>query len=252
MPAIHHIVLSVTRNALPLNTVLPAISGNPRVGEVLTATTGTWTAQPTGYVIVWYRGNSSISVGSTYVPTASDVSSTLTVQVTATNAAGSNTAQSLPTQAVSPASTPTGDTILLENGSRLLLENGSYVLIEAAAVVTSDTAILLENGSRLLLENGSILLQEAASLPVASGSAVLMESGSRILLESGSILLIEADPPPPVATGDVLLMENGDRLLLESGFYILRDTTLAPTNAFQDTSGSYILDVSGNYINQVS
>ena len=94
--------------APPANTVLPTITGTARVGQTLSATTGNWTGSPTSFGFQWQRcdaaGNACVGiVGATagaYVVAASDSGATLRVSVTATNAAGSATATSLPTAAV--------------------------------------------------------------------------------------------------------------------------------------------------------
>lgn len=216
MPAIHHAILGLTRNPLPIITTLPVISGVPRVNEVLSASTGSWFGKPTSFTYVWYRGIQSIATGNTYTPTTSDISARLTVRVTATNEFGSTTVESLPTDIVASVTAASGDVLLLENGDRLLLEDGSFVLLETPPVLPSNV-LLLENGDRLLLEDGSFILLEEQ----------------------------------PSVTGESLLLETGYDLLTESGFRILLDLLEAPTDAILDVSGSYMLDVSGNYIRQV-
>jgi len=98
----------VTASAGPTNTALPTILGTPQVGQTLTATTGTWAGNPTGFGFQWQRCNSSgnecaaipSQTAGTYVVSAADVGSTLRVSVTATNATGSTTAVSAPTAPV--------------------------------------------------------------------------------------------------------------------------------------------------------
>lgn len=92
--------------AVPVNTVLPAITGTAIEGETLTASTGTWTGfAPITYARQWKRGGVAISgaTGATYVQTAADVGSALTITVTATNAGGSASATSAATGAVGAA-----------------------------------------------------------------------------------------------------------------------------------------------------
>lgn len=70
----------------PLNTVLPTISGTAQVGQVLTATTGTWTGTaPTSYTYVWTVGGTVASgaTTSTYTPVTGDIGKTVTVTVNA-------------------------------------------------------------------------------------------------------------------------------------------------------------------------
>jgi Ig domain of plant-specific actin-binding protein len=95
----------------PTNTSLPSISGSTTLGQLLTLTQGTWTGAPTTYQAQWLRcsssGGSCVAIagatGSSYAITSADVGVTLAVSVSATNAAGSTTASSLPTQQISTA-----------------------------------------------------------------------------------------------------------------------------------------------------
>jgi hypothetical protein len=102
--------------AAPVNTVAPTISGTPQVGQVLTANNGTWTNSPTSFAYQWLRcnggGNACVNVANgtqkTYTLVGADAGRTMRVRVTATNADGSNSAQSEQTAAVTPASTTAG------------------------------------------------------------------------------------------------------------------------------------------------
>ncbi|MFZ0506585.1 MAG: hypothetical protein WAM29_00400 [Methylocella sp.] len=80
--------------SVPVNTVLPTISGTPQVGQTLNATNGTWTNSPTGFTYQWNRAGTAIggATASTYVPVSADVGNTLTVSVVATNSGGSSSA----------------------------------------------------------------------------------------------------------------------------------------------------------------
>jgi hypothetical protein len=100
----------------PQNTAPPTISGTPRVGQTLTASTGTFTGdQPITYTYQWQRcdqngSNCSSIVGATaqtYQLTSADAGRTLRVVVTATNPRGSTPATSVPTALIEPA-TPAG------------------------------------------------------------------------------------------------------------------------------------------------
>ena len=86
----------VAPNAVPVNTVLPGISGTAQSGQTLTATTGTWTEGPTGFAYQWQRCDAkganctsiSLATAQTYSVAPADVGSTLRVAVTASNAVG--------------------------------------------------------------------------------------------------------------------------------------------------------------------
>lgn len=99
----------------PVNTVLPAISGTATEGQVLSASTGTWTGSPTPtYAYQWKRGGTNISgaTASTYTLVTADVGSTITVTVTATNSAGSASATSNATGTVAAAGAAPANTVL--------------------------------------------------------------------------------------------------------------------------------------------
>jgi hypothetical protein len=99
----------------PSNGSLPTISGSAALGQTLTASSGSWSGDPTitfGYQ--WRRCNSSGAscsdipgaTGSTRTVDSDDVGFTLRVQVTATNGAGSGVAQSNATSVVTASSAP--------------------------------------------------------------------------------------------------------------------------------------------------
>ena len=94
---------------VPVNTVLPAITGTQTEGQTLTSSTGTWTNNPTGYTYQWFRAAAAISGATavTYLLQLSDVGAVLHCKVTATNAGGSATAQSNSTGAIAAAPTDT-------------------------------------------------------------------------------------------------------------------------------------------------
>ncbi|MGB6177048.1 MAG: hypothetical protein WBF43_12105, partial [Methylocella sp.] len=101
--------------AIPVNTVVPTITGTAQAGQTLTATNGTWTSGPTGFTYQWNRAGTPIggATASTYVPVAADIGDTLTVSVVATNAGGSGApATSAPTSAVAAAGSVPVNTVL--------------------------------------------------------------------------------------------------------------------------------------------
>jgi hypothetical protein len=125
--------------APPVNTTLPTVSGTAEDGNVLTATTGTWTGTPTiGYGYQWRRcdsaGANCADIGgatsSTYLLQPADVDSTLRVVVIATNGGGSASATSSATSDVSPA--PPVNTALptisgtTRDGETLTASNGTW------------------------------------------------------------------------------------------------------------------------------
>ena len=97
----------IAQGQAPANTALPTISGTPKVGQTLTATTGSWNFGPTDYDYQWRRCNTGANdcrdVGrnrTTYVPDSGDIGHTIRVEVKARNDYGSNTAKSAQTGVV--------------------------------------------------------------------------------------------------------------------------------------------------------
>ncbi|NTG07145.1 hypothetical protein [Rhizobium rhizogenes] len=115
----------------PANTALPTISGTARVGQVLTASPGTWSGNPAPtFTYQWQRGTTNISgaTSATYTAVTADAGQTLRVVVTATNSQGNASANSAATAAVTqipantvlPAITGTaqvGQTLTATNGT---------------------------------------------------------------------------------------------------------------------------------------
>jgi hypothetical protein len=99
-------------NIIPANSSVPTISGTAQVGQTLTATTGTWTNNPTSFTYQWNRAGAAISgaTGSSYVPVAADIGNTLTVSVVAANTGGSSTPV---TSAPTPVVTAAGPSLII-------------------------------------------------------------------------------------------------------------------------------------------
>lgn len=87
----------VLTGVTPSSTAAPAVTGTPRVGQVLTVSNGTWNYTPTGYAYSWQRcasaaGATCSGIGgqsaSTYTVTRADVGKFLIASVTATSLNG--------------------------------------------------------------------------------------------------------------------------------------------------------------------
>src|SRR5690349_20094075 len=83
-------------SAAPQNTAPPTISGTARQGSTLTAANGTWSNTPTSFTYQWQRcasdgtgcGDLTGATNQTYTLVAGDVSHTVRVVVSASNADG--------------------------------------------------------------------------------------------------------------------------------------------------------------------
>jgi hypothetical protein len=123
----------------PANTTAPGITGLARDGELLTATTGVWNGTPPlSYAYQWRRCDASGdgctdiagATTATYRLTADDVDHAIRVIVTATNAAGTASAPSAPTDRVSaaPPQNTAAPTVsgTARDGSTLTADNGTW------------------------------------------------------------------------------------------------------------------------------
>ncbi|HLG09675.1 MAG TPA: DUF2334 domain-containing protein [Gaiellaceae bacterium] len=103
-------VAGISEGHAPVNTALPGISGKAEIGQRLTATPGTWVADPpvSTFGYQWLRcdptgngcSNIRLAQSPTYTVQRTDGGRTLRVKVTATNSVGSASATSAPTPVV--------------------------------------------------------------------------------------------------------------------------------------------------------
>jgi hypothetical protein len=112
--------------AAPVNGSLPLISpAAPLQGSPMTVTTGSWSNSPTSYAYQWQRcsaaGDNCVAISgatsASYTPGTADASHKLLVRVTATNAGGSATASSDPSNLI-PVAAPVNTVAPTETGTR--------------------------------------------------------------------------------------------------------------------------------------
>jgi len=115
---------------LPVNLVLPSISGNTTFGATLTVSNGTWTGPPDTYTYQWERDGSEIvgETDQTYEVVDADEGNDITCVVTATNIVGAVEAESAavtieaePGNTVIPSISGTADV-----GEQLTATNGTW------------------------------------------------------------------------------------------------------------------------------
>jgi uncharacterized protein YukE len=144
----------------PLNSALPAVSGTTTQGQVLSATTGTWSGTSTiTYAFQWRRcdsaGASCVSIAgatsSTYTLVALDVGSTIRIDITATNTCWSGcaavVATSLQTVVITPplAVTSTTPNTAPQGRRGLVVQVNGTGFITGATVAFSGTGISITN-----------------------------------------------------------------------------------------------------------
>ena len=86
----------------PHSTAAPTVAGTPQQGQVLTASTGTWSPAGTTYGYQWQRSSDGGqtwnaipgATSSTYTPAAADIGSNVRVTLTATNPLGATNVSS--------------------------------------------------------------------------------------------------------------------------------------------------------------
>jgi hypothetical protein len=89
--------------SVPANTVAPAVSGTAAIGSTLTTSDGTWTGTPEPtFAYQWQKNTTNISgaTSSSFTVTLSQAGGTIRCVVTATNVAGSASANSADTASV--------------------------------------------------------------------------------------------------------------------------------------------------------
>src|SRR4051794_4982521 len=112
--------VAITVRNLPTAVSRPVVGGNAEVGEQLTATAGTWEGAPASFGFQWLRcpvgvteagdttGCEAIpgATGQRYTAAGEDANRRDLVKVTATNATGSSSEVSAPTEVIAPAPPP--------------------------------------------------------------------------------------------------------------------------------------------------
>ncbi len=79
---------------VPVNTVVPQITGSAVKDGTLSCSTGTWTNTPLSYAYQWIdsvSGNIGGATSATYIAASGNLGHSLTCRVTATNGSGAGT-----------------------------------------------------------------------------------------------------------------------------------------------------------------
>ncbi len=157
-------VLSAT--AVPVNNVLPVITGTAQEGQTLSASAGSWSGSPTSYGYQWQdcSGSTCTSVvgatGSAYTLGSTDVGASVVVQVTATNSVGSATARSAATVVVTSSGGTGGLDGLHVVGTELQDAGGASVVLHGVD----------QSGTEYQCANGYGIFDNGASSVVGSAS----------------------------------------------------------------------------------
>ena len=173
----------------PVNTAPPLVSGSPQQGQQLTATPGSWTGSPTpSYSYQWQRCDNSglnctdiaSATTNSYTPLLADVGSTLLVQVTASNTAGTTgPIASTPTSSISPAnSAPVNTAPPLVSGSP---QQGQQLTATPGSWTGSPTPSYSYQWQRC--DNSGLNCTDIASATTNSYTPQLADVGSTLLVQ---------------------------------------------------------------------
>ncbi|MGZ8648164.1 MAG: hypothetical protein ACXW08_06000, partial [Solirubrobacteraceae bacterium] len=254
---------SLTLAEPPNNTALPQVLGSTQDGDTLSVDLGTWTGtDPLDYEYQWVRcdaagANCVDIVGATddtYELTPDDVGRTIRVEVTATNAAGDDTATSPPsslTLAEPPnnttipavvGSTQDGDTLTVDvgtwTGTAPLDYDYQWVRCDAAGDNCVDISGATDDSYDLTGDDvgHTIRVEVTASNPAGDDTATSAPSS-----------LTLADPPvnttPPSVLGDTY---DGETLSVDLGDWTGTDPLDYDYQWLRcDAAGDNCIDISG-------
>jgi hypothetical protein len=204
----------------PANTESPSIVGQARVGQTLSATTGSWSGAPS-FAYQWERCN-PLGLGclpiegatnSTYTAVSADAGSTLAVQVTATSSAGSTSAQSSPTTAITAVPANTSPPTISGNtakGETLSAGPGSWAGYPAPEFTYQWQRCDQSGANCGLIEGAVASTYTLETVDVGTTLKVTVEATNSVgsAKESSSTSAIIAGPPvntsPPTTSGNAV------------------------------------------------
>jgi fibronectin type 3 domain-containing protein len=256
----------------PSNTSLPTITGTPQAGQTLTADPGQWSGtQPISFVYQWdscdQDGANCVNIlgatSQTYTLTILDVGTTVRVEVTGSNTAGSSTAISNQTAVVSapapiaPSNTspPTisGNAVI---GQTLTGDNGTWSGTEPISY--SDQWRRCDQSGNNCSDISGATAQTYTLVGSDLGKTIRFavtasnEGGSTTATSAQTAIVVDSSPPSPPtnlagnAIGpnrvDLSWTASNDNIGV-AGYTIYRDgtaiaTVSAPTTTYSDTTVS--------------
>lgn len=200
----------------PVNTVAPAITGTPTVGQTLTVSNGTWTNTPTSYTYQWQVSfapgdytNIPGATAATYVPVSGNEGGSVRAIVRAQNAGGE-------TSAFSNAVTVSGATSSFGTAlpARLPTSTGTEYFVSASGGSNSNDG--LSSG------NAWATIQHAFNTVPLTGSIINLLAGTHSDDTSDILWTRAGNSSNPVTLranpGDSVTV-SGDRFLV-SGSYL--------------------------------
>ena len=161
--------------SVPVNSALPMISGSPQTGQTLSASTGSWSEEPSGYSYQWLRCAASCTAiegakAKTYSPIAADVGATLRVEVTASNERGPSKAALSPATATvtaAPATFGTSTVGASAEADPANLKGVSKYTLPSAGSVSKLSLYLQPTGTSGTQSFEGVIYAESAGAPGA-------------------------------------------------------------------------------------
>lgn len=160
--------------AAPLNLTLPTITGSPIGGIALSADAGTWNENGNALSSTTYQWqisddgstgwtNLSSATSSTYTPSAAQAGKYLAVVVTATNAAGSTSAQSVATSVIQSGVASAPQNFAVTAGNQQLVVNWSAPSTTNGGTISSYTLQYLPAGGSWTTASSSLAASATSS-----------------------------------------------------------------------------------------
>jgi hypothetical protein len=212
---------SALANTPPSNVNLPTISGVAEQGDVLTASPGTWSGDdPISFTYAWSDGQT----GSSVTLSAADVSQSLTVTVTGSNAFGQASATSDAVGPILPAPPQNSDapqiTGTAQQGATLSVSNGgwtngptgfAYVWEDCDGSGNNCTAITGATSSTYTLQPTDVGSTIVASVSAANagGQGSAMSSSVGPVLPSAPVNSVKPAITGTAQQGATLSVSNG-------------------------------------------
>jgi len=164
---------------VPVDIAPPVVSGAPEAGQMLSASSGTWSNSPTAYAYQWSRCDTAGAsctplaggTGLSYALGSGDVGSTVRVEVTATNAGGSAIAPSAATAivvAAPPPPQPPSQTLAFSGSLSSRVTSRSYSLGVGSGLSSARLSFSKCASMTLGLQNAA-----GATIGTTSGPSVL-------------------------------------------------------------------------------
>jgi hypothetical protein len=259
-------VIASTAPQPPTNTSAPAISGTAQQGSTLSAGTGSWTGNPTSYGYQWQDcngsggacANISGATSTSYTLVASDVGHRIVVVVTATNAAGSRSASSQPTAAVSaPTPNPPVNTAApvvsgtAQQGQTLTTTNGSWTNSPTAysyqwqdcnSSGVSCTNITAATDHTYSLSSGDVGHRVRAVVTATNGGGSASSPSGVTAAVTGSTPNPPSNSAPPVISGTT---QQGQTLSTSNGSWTNSPTSFGYQWQDCNSAGSACANIGG-------